>query len=250
MNRFIAALLLLVPSTVFGAAGQGISTWTAQSQAIADGDFFAITDISDTTGSDDGTSKKATGLQVKTYVIGSPSADNQILQATGVGTFAWTSTLEGIIDDTKGNGDTTYIWSADKVFDELALKQASDADLTTWAGITPGTGVGTMLAIAPGSAGGPTTTIASGTSALGTSEIASGACASAVTTTATNTATTDVINWGFNGDPTGVTGYNPSGNLLYIVAYPSANNVNFKVCNKSGSAITPGAITLNWRVQR
>jgi len=43
-----------------------------------------------------------------------PTADNQLLQATGVGTFAWTSTLEGIIDDTKGGGDTTYIWSADR----------------------------------------------------------------------------------------------------------------------------------------
>ena len=95
-----------------------------------------------------------------------------------------------------------------------------------------------------------TRTIVSGTSALGTSEIASGACASAVTTTATGTATTDVIDWGFNGDPTSVTGYDPSGNLLYIVAYPSSNNVNFKVCNKSGSAITPGAITLNWAVRR
>lgn len=51
-----------------------------------------------------------------------PTADNQILQATGSGTYAWTSTLEGIIDDTKGNGDTTYIWSADKVYDQLALK--------------------------------------------------------------------------------------------------------------------------------
>jgi len=61
------------------------------------------------------------------------------------------------LDDTKGNGDTTYIWSADKVYDQLALKAASDhnhsgtyqpadADLTTWAGITPGTNVGTAIA--------------------------------------------------------------------------------------------------------
>jgi hypothetical protein len=34
------------------------------------------------------------------------------------------------IDDTKGNGDTTYVWSADKVFDQLALKQASNSYLT------------------------------------------------------------------------------------------------------------------------
>jgi hypothetical protein len=41
------------------------------------------------------------------------------------------------IDDTKGDGDTTYVWSADKVYDELALKQASDADLTAIAALTP-----------------------------------------------------------------------------------------------------------------
>ena len=128
---------------------------------------------------------------------------------------------------------------------------AYDADLTTWAGITPGTGVGAMRASAPGSSGGPTTTIASGTSALGTGAISSGACASAVTTTATNAATTDVINWGFNGDPTGVTGYAPTADgMLTIIAYPSSGNVNFKVCNLTANSITPGAITLNWRVQR
>lgn len=37
----------------------------------------------------------------------------------------------------------------------LDAKQAADADLTTWAGITPGTGVATALAIAVGSAGAP-----------------------------------------------------------------------------------------------
>lgn len=68
---------------------------------------------------------------------GEPTADNQIQQATGVGTCAWTSTLEGIIDDTKGNGDTTYIWSADKVFDQLALKQGADTDLDTYATLPP-----------------------------------------------------------------------------------------------------------------
>ena len=92
--------------------------------------------------------------------------------------------------------------------------------------------------------------VASGTSTLGTSAIASGTCASVVTTSATGTATTNVINWGFNGDPTGVTGYTPSANgMLTIIAYPSINNVNYKVCNLTVASITPGAITLNWRVQ-
>lgn len=96
-----------------------------------------------------------------------------------------------------------------------------------------------------------TRTIASGTSALGTDAIASGACATAVTTTATGTATTDVIDWGFNADPTSTTGYSASANgMLTIIAYPTANNVNFKVCNNTAASITPGAVTLNWKVAR
>lgn len=94
-------------------------------------------------------------------------------------------------------------------------------------------------------------TIASGTSALGTSAISSATCASVVTTSATGTVTTDPIEWGFNGDPTGVTGYVPAtSGMLTIIAYPSSNNVNFKVCNNTTASITPGAITLNWRVAR
>ena len=97
-----------------------------------------------------------------------------------------------------------------------------------------------------------TYTVASGTSALGTSSISSAACATVVTTTATGTATTDVIvNWGFNGDPTAVTGYTAStSGMLTIIAYPTSNNVNFKVCNNTSGSITPGAITLNWRITR
>lgn len=94
-------------------------------------------------------------------------------------------------------------------------------------------------------------TVASGTSALGTGAISSGTCATVVTTSATGTLTTDVITAGFNGDPTGVTGYAPSANgMLTIISYPSADNVNFKVCNNTSASITPGALTLNWRVAR
>ena len=93
--------------------------------------------------------------------------------------------------------------------------------------------------------------VASGTSALGTSAISSGACASAVTTAAANALTTDVVGWGFNGDPTGVTGYAPATTgMLTIIAYPTAGDVNFKVCNNTSASITPGAITLNWYIQR
>lgn len=91
--------------------------------------------------------------------------------------------------------------------------------------------------------------VASGTSALGISSIASATCATVVTTSATGTSTTSVVNWGFNGDPTAVTGYVPATTgMLTIIAYPTSGNVNFKVCNNTLSSITPGAITLNWRV--
>jgi len=103
----------------------------------------------------------------------------------------------------------------------------------------------------PAAAATLTQTIASGASALGTAAIASAACATVVTATATGTATTDVVSASFNGDPTAVTGYIPStSGMLTIFAYPTLNTVNFKVCNNTAGAITPGAITLNWRVVR
>jgi hypothetical protein len=98
---------------------------------------------------------------------------------------------------------------------------------------------------------GTTATVANGIATLGTSLIGSGACASVVTVSATGVLTTDNIMADFNGDPTGVVGYQPSANgTLTIFKYPTANNVNFKVCNNTGAGITPGAITLNWRVPR
>jgi len=94
-------------------------------------------------------------------------------------------------------------------------------------------------------------TIASGTASLGTSSISSVSCATVVTVSATGTATTDVIEFTPNADITAVTGYAPStSGGLSIYPYPTTNNVNFKVCNWSGSSITPGAVTLNWRVAR
>lgn len=101
------------------------------------------------------------------------------------------------------------------------------------------------------SGGGGVALIASGTAAMGTGAIASAACATAVTVAATGVATTDVISASFNGDPTAVTGYVPlTTGMLAIIPYPTANNVNFKVCNSTSASITPGAITLNWRVAR
>lgn len=105
--------------------------------------------------------------------------------------------------------------------------------------------------VAFGTGGTATYTVASGASAMGTGAIASATCATTVTATATGTATTDAIAASFNADPTAVTGYIPSVNgMLTIIAWPTSGNVNFKVCNNTTSSITPGAVTINWRVVR
>lgn len=130
----------------------------------------------------------------------------------------------------------------------IAFANATSGSVT----IQPVTGaLGSSVMSIPASTGTFANIVASGTSALGTSAISSATCATVVTTAATNTATTDVVTAGFNGDPTAVTGYVPlTSGMLTIIVYPTANNVNFKVCNNTSSSITPGAITLNWRVLR
>lgn len=132
------------------------------------------------------------------------------------------------------------------------LPVANGGTGTTSPGIVAGTSIsvtGTWPNQTVNSLG--TVTIASGTAALGTTAIASGACATAVTVSATGVATTDTIQADFNGDPTGITGYVPSTNgILTVVKYPTSNAVNFKVCNLTGASVTPGAVTLNWKVVR
>jgi hypothetical protein len=93
-------------------------------------------------------------------------------------------------------------------------------------------------------------TVAHGSSALDTNSINSAAC-DTTTVSASGVVSTDVVEASFNGDPTGVTGYVPATTgMLTIIPYPGSGSVNFEVCNNSGSAIKPGAITLNWRVTR
>lgn len=96
-----------------------------------------------------------------------------------------------------------------------------------------------------------TQTICSGTVALGTSAIASGAAATTVTASCSGLASTDNIMVDFNGSPLGVTGWVPSANgMLTIIKWPSANTINVAVVNNTQASVTPGAITLNFRVTR
>ncbi len=118
-------------------------------------------------------------------------------------------------------------------------------------GITPTTAVAGFTMTWPHASSTVAVRIASGAKALATTAIGSAACSAAQTAAATGTLTTDTIEATFNGDPTAVTGYIPlTSGMLTIISYPTADTVNFKVCNNTTSSITPGAITLNWRVVR
>lgn len=113
-----------------------------------------------------------------------------------------------------------------------------------WAAVTVEGGGG-------GGPGGGVALIASGVAALGVAAIASGAAAAVVSVAAPGVLATDTIIWNPNADISAVTGYSPvAGGGLIIYPYPTAGFVNFKVGNPTAASITPGAVTLNWRVVR
>lgn len=99
-----------------------------------------------------------------------------------------------------------------------------------------------------------TRTITSGTTALAVSEIAANSC-QAVTegttnsTAATGALTTDTLDWDTSGSTVAIDGYVPPAKLT-IRDYLTAGFVNFDVCNETAAAVTPGALTLNWKVRR
>jgi len=96
----------------------------------------------------------------------------------------------------------------------------------------------------------PTQTIASGAKALDTDAITSEAC-DTMTATATGAVSTDTVSFTPNADITAVTGYAPetTGGLA-VYTWITANTLNIKVCNPTSGSITPGAVTLNWRITR
>lgn len=100
--------------------------------------------------------------------------------------------------------------------------------------------------------------VASGSKSLTSgSAIASGTCTGDAsqpaldTASAPGTLTTDLVLASFNANVTSVTGYTAATTgTLRVDVYPTTDTINFKICNATSSSITPGAITLNWRVLR
>lgn len=141
-------------------------------------------------------------------------------------------------------------WTAAQTFDSSAAKiKGSSTGVTSLA--SANSSATNYTATLPALTGTVSLVVASGAKALATSAISSGTCSAAQTATATGTLTTDTIEATFAADPTSTTGYSPSTTgMLAIISYPTADTVNFKVCNNTMASITPGAVTLNWKVRR
>lgn len=195
----------------------------------------------------------------KTIIIAIPLLAALLWGATS-GNIQWTQLASG-----SRHGTATKGQSSDGTGTSGNCAKFDSAGNVVDAGSACGTGTGTVTSVATTSplGGGTitgtgtltcttcTVTIASGTAAMGTGSISSAACATAVTVTATGTAATDAIIATPNGDPTSTTGYIPlTAGSLYIWAYPTSGNVNFRLCNNTSAPITPGALTINFRVVR
>ncbi len=186
-------------------------------------------------------------------VIGNKSGTNQVAQELT------TSSVLDFISTTAGTvlNRGASIWSA---VSALVLGASGTPGSVTMGNATSGTITiqpiagaltpGDVMSI-PSLTKTFTATIASGSKAMSTTVIGSAACSAAQSSAAAGTVSTDVVDASFNGDPTAIAGFAPltTGGLA-IYAYPTAGTVNFKECNFTAAAITPGAHTLNWAVRR
>jgi len=173
--------------------------------------------------------------------------------ATPSGTMSWPATAGiAVYGGSSAWGssltlDTDIITGVSASDDSVASAKATKALYDSLPTLTFGTGLtNTSNTI--------TTTnyiIASGTKTLATAAISANSCATVETATATGTATTDVILATPNARLSTVTGYGvTTAGALRIDVYPTSGTVNFEVCNPTGASITPGAVSVNWKVMR
>jgi hypothetical protein len=195
-----------------------------------------------------------TGAVTSSTFSGSPSDGQEVWfricqDSAGGHAFAYPSSVTGAdAVDTAVNACTAQLFKYIAVSTTYAAITTGKSDNTS-PGLT--TAAGTLNLPAPAGGATLTQTIASGAAALGTSAIASQSCASVVTVSAPGTASTDVIIVTPNSSLKGVSGFTAAATGgLTVSWYPTTNSVNIDVCNWASNSITPGAVTLNWRVVR
>jgi len=114
--------------------------------------------------------------------------------------------------------------------------QAYDADLTTWAGVTPGTGVATALAVNVGSAGALVANGgALGTPSSGTLTNVTGLPAAGVVGTALVSAAIGTTVQAYDADLTTWAGITPAANIGTFLTTPSSANLRAAITDESGT---------------
>lgn len=120
---------------------------SANKNYVTDAQQTVIGNTSGTNTGDQTLPVKATGAEVDT---GTNDAKFLTPKAIEDSTYAKEAYADAKVADAINDGTTTIAPSQNAVFDALALKQAVDADLTSWAAITRATGFDTFVATPSG----------------------------------------------------------------------------------------------------
>lgn len=244
----VNASIALPTATSMEFYGESATSWETDVTSLSSGVNGVLSVANGGTGN--GTGSVATLTTTRTIGGSNFNGSANVTSFPIPGAIGGTTPSTGVFTTLEARAATSLLLgTAGSAVGDIGFRNATSGTLT----LRPPIGaLGTATLTLPLLTGTLSAIIASGTAALGTAAIASGASATLVTVAAAGVLTTDVIDWGFNVSPNTVTGYSGAvtTGALVIAAYPTAGNVNFLVSNPTAGSITPGALTLNWRVSR
>lgn len=145
MKKTILTLLLLSISALSWAAPQ--ANYPTKTTPVTS-DKVLITDSADGNKTKQATIGSLPGGSPSWLPSSGPTADNQIIQATGSGVSIWTSIIDGLIND--AGTSTDDLWSASKIIGKFAAPGAIGST-------TPGTGAFTSITATSFDFGAPAT---------------------------------------------------------------------------------------------
>jgi hypothetical protein len=211
--------------------------------------------------------------------LSSTGGTSQVLQQTTTGGVITVGQLaaSNLSNGTIGSG--SVVLANSPALTSPALGTPSSVTLTNGTGLPLATGVAGQLLLANGGTGASlpatalsnllgnpppgsylvictsslsctvTAVVGDSTATIGTAAISANSCSSASTITMTGATPTQTVKFTPTTDLSNTTGWSPgSAGQLYIQAIVSAaSTVSYKVCNPTGSSITPGAST-TWNV--